>query len=135
VARVGGRPVWVEKDTEVIPNIHITAPVAGVGPESGLVIEGEHGLALITGCANPGIVEMVEYVNRAFGNTPTLVMGGFHLLDHSPEEVRGVMRSLQSLGVRKIGPTHCTGEAAISLFQQEWPEAFFSLGVGRTITL
>ena len=135
VARIGGEPLWVEDDTEVVPDVHITAPVPGVIPESALVLRGEEGLAMVTGCAHPGIVEMVEYVVRSFGEAPRLVMGGFHLLDHSPEEVLDVVSRLRSLGVEKVGPTHCTGERAISLFQKEWPQGFVPLGVGRTLKL
>lgn len=35
-------------------------------------------LILITGCAHPGIVKIINQVLRDFGKAPTLVLGGFH---------------------------------------------------------
>ncbi len=133
VARIGGEPCWVENEIELMPNVHITAPVSGVVPESALVVKGDRGLLMITGCAHPGVVRMAEYVKKTFGEAPVAVMGGFHLLDHSETEVRRVMERLYALGVREAGPTHCTGDAAIALFRSQWPGEFLPLGVGREI--
>ncbi len=135
VARIGGSPRWVENDTEVIPGVHITAPLPGIIPESALVVRGEKGISVVTGCAHPGVVEMAEYVKRYFGEAPWLVMGGFHLLDLSHAQVKEVMGRLRDLGVKSVGPTHCTGENAIAIFEQEWKEGFIPLGVGRVINL
>ena len=76
---------------------------------------------------------MVNYVKRSFGKAPYLVMGGFHLLDHSPEEVSAVIAQLRGMGVSMAGPTHCTGEEAIAMFRDRWLEGFLPLGVGREI--
>jgi 7,8-dihydropterin-6-yl-methyl-4-(beta-D-ribofuranosyl)aminobenzene 5'-phosphate synthase len=38
------------------------------------------------------------------------------------------------MGVEKVGATHCTGDAAIDAFRDEYGEDFVPLGVGRVLT-
>jgi metal-dependent hydrolase (beta-lactamase superfamily II) len=43
----------------------------------------------------------------------------------------GVVREL---GVEKVGATHCTGDAAIAEFADEYGDDFVPLGIGRMLT-
>ncbi len=58
-----------------------------------------------------------------------LVMGGFH---HPPASV---VQEFKSLGVKKVAPSHCTGEEAISEFEEEYKENFIKSGVGKIIDI
>ena len=40
---------------------------------------------------------------------------------------------LKSLGVQKIGPTHCTGEKAIVQMKEAFGDGFVGMGVGQVI--
>jgi 7,8-dihydropterin-6-yl-methyl-4-(beta-D-ribofuranosyl)aminobenzene 5'-phosphate synthase len=42
---------------------------------------------------------------------------------------------LRKVGVRKAGPTHCTGDRAIQAFKQAYGSDFVQMGVGRTLTM
>jgi 7,8-dihydropterin-6-yl-methyl-4-(beta-D-ribofuranosyl)aminobenzene 5'-phosphate synthase len=64
-----------------------------------------------------------------------MVFGGFHLKNHSPEQIEKIIHEIKELGVQKIGPTHCTGDAAVSLFKKAWGVNFISMGVGKTVKL
>ncbi len=103
--------------------------MGGLGPkEILLTIETDKGLAIITGCAHPGIARMVKEIKESLKKRVYLVLGGFHL-EFSLRANR-VISELKRLGVGKAGPCHCTGNRAIALFEKEFKENFIRVGVG-----
>ena len=60
------------------------------------------------------------------------VGGGFHLRSTGEEEIRKIATDLERLGVRKIGPSHCTGGPAVEIFRDRWGENFVSFDLGDT---
>ena len=44
-----------------------------------------------------------------------------------------IVKEFHELGVKKVAPTHCTGEEAIGLFREEYKENFLPVGVGKII--
>jgi 7,8-dihydropterin-6-yl-methyl-4-(beta-D-ribofuranosyl)aminobenzene 5'-phosphate synthase len=104
-------------------------------PEQALVLQTGQGLVIITGCAHPGIVEIVEQVRDMFSEPVHLVLGGFHLGNKSEAEINAILMDFRRLGVMQVAPTHCTGELAISRFVAEYGEDFIQVGVGGVITM
>lgn len=103
-----------------------------VGPaEQFLVLDTDKGLVVITGCAHPGIVEIVQKAKQMLNKDVYLVFGGFHLLDQSDSQIQSIIREFRELGVQKVGASHCTGDKPIELFKQEYREDFVPIGVGR----
>jgi 7,8-dihydropterin-6-yl-methyl-4-(beta-D-ribofuranosyl)aminobenzene 5'-phosphate synthase len=101
--------------------------------EQALVLEHPDGLHIIAGCSHPGIVAIVERAKEMLPETQVaLVAGGFHLRSTGEEELRKIASDLERLGVRKIGPTHCTGDAAKRIFRERWGERFVSFDLGDT---
>jgi len=98
--------------------------------EQFLVLETPKGLVVITGCAHPGIVQIVQKAKEMLEKDVYFVFGGFHLLNDSDSQVRSKIGQLQSLGVQKVGASHCTGDRAIELFKQEYGKNFVPIGVG-----
>ena len=95
----------------------------------------EKGLIVITGCSHPGIVTILERVKEFFPQEKIFaVLGGFHLLDKGKREIDYIIEKFKSLGVEKVGPTHCTGWEAIKAFQEAYGDNFLSLGAGATLT-
>jgi 7,8-dihydropterin-6-yl-methyl-4-(beta-D-ribofuranosyl)aminobenzene 5'-phosphate synthase len=90
---------------------------------------------IITGCAHPGIVAIVEQAREVFAEPVRLVLGGFHLGGKSKAEIDAILRDFQRLGVEQVAPCHCTGEQAITQFAAEYGEDFIEAGVGRVIRL
>ena len=119
--------------TAICPGIVMTAPMGSVG-ESGVVLETESGPVLITGCAHPGIVEMVKAASALAGRPVVTVMGGFHLASASADDVERIIRELTALGVERCGPAHCTGEAATSRMRAAFAAGFIEMGVGSVVT-
>lgn len=101
--------------------------------EQALVLETEKGLTIMTGCAHPGIIKIVEYVRENINKNIHLIMGGFHLLNKSVSEMRSINDAFQRFGVEYIGPSHCTGEEAIEIFEESYKERCINIEVGKTI--
>jgi 7,8-dihydropterin-6-yl-methyl-4-(beta-D-ribofuranosyl)aminobenzene 5'-phosphate synthase len=99
--------------------------------EQALIIETQRGLIVLTGCAHPGIVEIVRAA-QAFGAVD-LVMGGFHLADYSTAKVEDVIAELNRSGVQRAAPSHCTGDRAIEQFRAAFGIDFIAIGAGAIL--
>jgi 7,8-dihydropterin-6-yl-methyl-4-(beta-D-ribofuranosyl)aminobenzene 5'-phosphate synthase len=102
-------------------------------PEQALVVRTESGLVVITGCAHPGIVLIVEQAQAMFNEPVRLALGGFHLGSKSTSEINAILRDFRRLGVEQVAPCHCTGKRAIHMFAAEFGKDFIQAGVGRVI--
>ena len=129
--RTPDRLVEVDGWQEIAPGIFLTGEIGGSTVEQALVIEMEQGLVVVTGCAHPGIVNIVQHA-REHGEID-LVLGGFHLYDYSAAQVQDVIAELKALGVRRAAPSHCTGTTAIELFRQAFGSDFVQIGAGAVI--
>jgi 7,8-dihydropterin-6-yl-methyl-4-(beta-D-ribofuranosyl)aminobenzene 5'-phosphate synthase len=113
----------------------VTGPVGGRIPEQALVIRRPEGLVVVTGCSHPGIVAVLERARQVGGAKPRVVLGGFHLMNHSEEAVAGIVAHFRELEVEQVGATHCTGEKAIEAFRKAYSARFIELGAGRVVDL
>lgn len=103
--------------------------------EQALIAQTDSGLVILTGCAYPGIVAMVEKVVANFNAPVRLLMGGFHLWESKEEEVRNILADLRNLDVQNIAPCHCTGERATAMMEKAYGDHFIRTGVGKIIQL
>jgi len=103
--------------------------------EQSLIIHTEKGLIVITGCAHPGIVKIVNKAKDLAEDDVLLVMGGFHLGGESKGVIENIVSSFRKLGVSYAGPCHCSGDAARQLFKEQYSENFINVGVGRVVTM
>lgn len=127
--------VEVEPGQALIPGVYTTGEVSGPIPEQALVIPTADGLVILTGCAHPGIVEIVQVGQALFPDQPVrLVMGGFHLLEMGEDEINAIIADLQALGVQQVAPTHCSGDLARKLFADAYGEDYIEAGAGLVIT-
>ena len=101
--------------------------------EQALILDTAKGLIVITGCAHPGVVKVVTRAKQHLNRDVYLAMGGFHLKGMSASEIQGIIIMLQEMGVKKIAPSHCTGEVAMALFRQIWGDDFLAGGLGAII--
>lgn len=95
----------------------------------------ENGLIIITGCAHPGIVNIVKKSKEIANKNIYLVLGGFHLGEASDSEINSIIKNFRELEVKKVAPCHCTGDKAIQLFEQEYKDDFIKNGVGKIIKI
>jgi len=135
VLRAGGNVVEVEGPRQICENVHTTGVLGRRVQEQALAIRTKRGLAVLTGCAHPGVVPMVEAAKRLHGEDLLLVMGGFHLEWAMAGKVDRIIAEFRRLGVRYVAPTHCTGEKARLRFEERFGQGFVPVGVGKTLSL
>lgn len=132
---ITGELLTVKKPHRIFENVWSTGELGTSIKEQSLVIVTPKGLIIITGCAHPGIVNIVKFVKNHFKEDIHLLLGGFHLISYSESEIKEIIRELEALKVDKIAPSHCTGEIAIELFEEAWEEDFINLGCGARIKI
>ena len=127
--------VEVSDPVEIIPGIYSTGELSGSVPEQGLLVETGEGIVVITGCAHPGIVRMVQRASEIVSGEIALVAGGFHLSGCSSGEVDSIIAAFQRMGVKRVMPTHCTGESQIAQFAEAYGEDTIPGGAGQVIVI
>ncbi len=119
---------------DVAPGIRTTGPLGTKIQEQALVVETAKGLIIVTGCAHPGIVDIVRKVKAMSAEADiALVMGGFHLLSASRKQIDAIVLALRKLGVRQVVPSHCTGDLARRRFKEIYGKNYLDGGVGMVI--
>lgn len=116
-------------------DIYTTGEVRGPVNEQALVVTTDVGLVIVTGCAHPGIVNIVERAKEHFQRDVYQVIGGFHLGGKPSSELESIVADFRRLGVRKVTPTHCTGDEAIAAFRDEYGDDYIQGGAGRVIVI
>ena len=125
----------IRKPGELSAGVFHTGQMGRQIKEMGMILDTAKGSVLITGCAHPGVVEMIKRAKKVVKKKVYLVLGGFHLLKKSETEIEEVIAEFKKLGVQKVAPTHCTGDKAIELFKKAYGENFVSAGVGAKLSL
>ena len=131
----GLEPLLVKEPAEICENLYTSGEFEYQIPEQALVLNTKKGLVVITGCAHPGIIEMLKQIKSDFNKNIYVVFGGFHLLQKSDKEMNEIISEMKALGVVKCGATHCTGDKQIKMFRDAFGENYFELGVGNTIVI
>lgn len=136
IKKTGAKFISVQKHTNIYENVYSTGELGGVWMrEQSLIIDTPKGLIVVTGCAHPGIVNIVKKAKGLLNKNIYLVLGGFHLMAYSEKEVEKIINDLKGLGVEKIAPSHCTGGRPIELFREAWGENFLDLGCGAVFEM
>jgi 7,8-dihydropterin-6-yl-methyl-4-(beta-D-ribofuranosyl)aminobenzene 5'-phosphate synthase len=132
--RYGAELIEVKKAQEIFPGFYSTGDMKGLIREQAALLQTLAGIVVITGCAHPGIVEIVKTAKTILPNDDlTLVMGGFHLLHDEDNNILKTIAHFKKLGVRYAAASHCSGKRARDLFAREYKDHFIPLGVGSTI--
>ncbi len=101
----------VDKNTEIVPGIHLIALVSDKPGtlelrELSLVINAPDGLLIVVGCSHPGIDKIVE---TAIAINPRihLIAGGFHLVVSKDPDIEKIVTSLRdTYKVEYVAPGH-----------------------------
>ena len=101
--------------------------------EHSLFISTSKGLLVITGCAHPGIIDIVKRAKTLTDQEILFVLGGFHLLHDSSGKIRNIAAKMSDLGVKCTAPTHCSGPNARKIFSETPAIKYVDCGVGRII--
>ncbi len=100
--------------------------------EQSIIVNGQKGFTLVTGCSHPGIVNIAQ---RAFELTQKklhLIIGGFHLYRTPDNEVKQIAEDLKAF-TDFVAPCHCTGDRAIGIFKDMYASKFVEAVAGSEI--
>jgi 7,8-dihydropterin-6-yl-methyl-4-(beta-D-ribofuranosyl)aminobenzene 5'-phosphate synthase len=118
------------------PGIYTTGEISGSPPEQALVIETSQGIVMLVSCAHPGIVRMVETVEKQRNvGSIRLLVGGLHMFEQPEQQIRPAVTRLQQLNVQSVALGHCTGDLALRLFHQAYGDHFTTTAAGKHIDL
>lgn len=131
----GVKFVDVNKPRAISGGVYSSGQMGTRVREQALIVRTERGLVVLTGCAHPGVVRMIEKVRSLHKEEILLVLGGFHLGWAQTGEIQQIIGALERLGARYVAPTHCTGDKARALFAKHFGAHYLEVGVGTTIKL
>ena len=129
----GAALVETEGPSKVCDEAWTTGVLDGGIPEQGLYLRQPDGLIVMTGCAHPGIVRMVEAARAHAGLKPKAVLGGFHMAGASPDRTAAVIEGFKGLGVRFVAPCHCSGDETRRLMKEAFGQGYLPSGVGARL--
>lgn len=130
IIQSGAKLVEISAPRKISDSVYTTGELHGPPKEQSLVIDSRKGLVIITGCAHPGIVNVVKKAKELMRKGKVyLVLGGFH---HPP---LSCVKEFKELGVEKVAPSHCTGDLVREAFRREYGENFIEYGVGKVIEI
>ena len=119
---------------EIDEGIYTTGEMGAQPREQSLIIDTSEGLVVVTGCAHPGIVNVVRRATEVAPHKPiALVIGGFHLQSASAAELDKIMEDFRRLRVKKVAPSHCSGDRARARFHAEYRNDYIAGGAGNVL--
>lgn len=132
---LGPEIILVESFQQISEQVYTTGELGTWIKEQSLILKTDSGLIIITGCSHPGVISIVKTAKRNLSGQVRLLIGGFHLMNTGRSEIKKIVDSLHNMGVKKVAPSHCTGQEAISIFKQVWGQDCISAGCGSIITI
>jgi 7,8-dihydropterin-6-yl-methyl-4-(beta-D-ribofuranosyl)aminobenzene 5'-phosphate synthase len=135
VRESGAELVEVREPLTICERAYSTGELGDLIREQALVIETDEGLVVITGCAHPGVVNVVREAKKQLKSDVHLVVGGFHLCWMNIFQVKGIVDGVKKEDVEMVAPCHCSGDLARSTFEKAYGENFILVGVGRRLEI
>jgi 7,8-dihydropterin-6-yl-methyl-4-(beta-D-ribofuranosyl)aminobenzene 5'-phosphate synthase len=135
VRQAGARVADVKKPIKICKDVYSTGELGDFIREESLIIKTSKGLIVITGCAHPRVVSIVQKAKEMLKSDVYLVLGGFHLCWMSLSKVKKIINGVKKEGVKKVAPCHCSGDIARKQFEKAYGKDFILVGAGKTITI
>jgi len=99
--------------------------------DSGLAIRVEGlGVIVVSGCSHSGIVNIVRQAAKLLNDNIYAVVGGFHMMKYSDDDIRDVVRVFKDLGVEEVYTGHCTGLNAERVLSEAYLSKFHKIHSG-----
>lgn len=94
----------------------------------------DQGVAVLLGCAHPGMMNMLEAVKTFFKKPVQAVFGGSHLVEADQSRLDASIQYLRDSGCSLTALGHCTGPKAIEKLSKEL-SSYQALYVGSTYSI
>jgi 7,8-dihydropterin-6-yl-methyl-4-(beta-D-ribofuranosyl)aminobenzene 5'-phosphate synthase len=128
--------VPVSSFKELQTNIYSLGELEGTVPEQSLAIRTSKGIVVITGCAHPGIINILEKAKSFFPNEMIyLAMGGFHLYRKTENVLNNTISKILKMEISAVAPCHCSGNNARKMFKEVYNDNYFEIGTGKVINI
>jgi len=136
VTSPGAKVAEVSEAREIFTGVYTTGELGDGTKEQSLIVTTSQGLVVITGCAHPGVVNIIRKAKDVVPDARVyLVMGGFHLLGASLARIESIIDKFGQLSVAKVAPCHCSGDETRRLFEERYGEDYIKSGVGKRVPL
>lgn len=90
--------------------------------DSGIAINTESGIIVITGCGHSGICNTIEFAKKVTNNNKVkAVIGGFHLKEVDDYTMKTI-EYFKNNDIEQIAVGHCTSNAVCEEFQRQLPQ-------------
>jgi len=130
----GAESIPVSNFIEIIPDVYSLGEIDGKIPEQSLAVRKPNELIVITGCAHPGIINILQKAKDEFPDELIyLALGGFHLHRLNENEISEVIQKIFDMEILTVAPTHCTGNMARNIFKEVFDADYTEVGVGKVI--
>lgn len=130
----------IDKNTEIVPGIHLIALVSDKPGtlelrELSLAIDTPDGVVIVVGCSHPGIDKIMEAAAKINPHIH-FVAGGFHLVVSKDDEIERIVSALRdTYKVAYVAPGHCSGEPTFTALKKAFGEHYLYAGLGTTLAL
>jgi 7,8-dihydropterin-6-yl-methyl-4-(beta-D-ribofuranosyl)aminobenzene 5'-phosphate synthase len=131
----GAKVVKVGKAMEICDNVWSTGQLGKWTKEQSLVIQTDKGLVVISGCAHPGIVNIIKAAKDLMKDEIFLAIGCFHLEWAVKGKIEKNISVFEQSEVKYVGLCHGSGERAKELFAEHFGRNYIKVGAGKKITL
>ena len=129
-------PVPVSDSMEILQDVYSIGEINGTIPEQSIALRSSEGIVIITGCAHPGIINILQKAKNKFPEEVIyLALGGFHLHRLNEEEINEVIHKMFDMKIQIVAPTHCTGDTARKYFIKVFESDYTDVGIGKVITI
>ena len=120
---------------EFMEGVMSTGEIGGGTSEHSLMINVKNkGLIILTGCAHPGVINIVKRAQQVSEISKVhAVIGGFHI--SSTREGINAAKFLHEIGVKLVSPCHCTGVNAKIAIANVMGERYVENGSGRVFLI
>ncbi|HEY50981.1 MAG TPA: MBL fold metallo-hydrolase [Dehalococcoidia bacterium] len=126
----------ISEAKRLMTGVYTTGELGDGIREQSLVIITSKGLVIITGCAHPGVVNIIRKAKDIVSEERVyLVMGGFHLAGESTARIQSIIEQFRQSSVEKVAPCHCSGDETRRQFRQAYGEGYIESGAGKIITI
>jgi 7,8-dihydropterin-6-yl-methyl-4-(beta-D-ribofuranosyl)aminobenzene 5'-phosphate synthase len=136
IKKSGAEPVPISSFQKLRSNIFSLGEITGAIPEQSLAIRTNKGIVIITGCAHPGIVKILQKVKEQFPDEKIyLALGGFHLHNQNEKDINKKVNEFIRMEIITVAPCHCSGDIARKIFKDAYRSNFIEIGIGKIIDI
>jgi 7,8-dihydropterin-6-yl-methyl-4-(beta-D-ribofuranosyl)aminobenzene 5'-phosphate synthase len=100
-----------------------------------LIAKHPDSLTLLSGCAHPGILNMISTCNTLFSQKVTRVIGGAHLSKENEQRIDKTAKELEAKEIKETFFCHCSGNAITKKLTQDKKITAYAIGCGDMVSL